>query len=115
MPNNEQTQRLERIIERLQEDEHLRGDLQDTAAKSLLQWAIAQVSAAAERGESELQEAVRNIRQAAAIAASSGLSEPEQVIAAANTALTGGAEHGLLAVKPAPIVLAEPCDDKEVG
>lgn len=115
MPTQEQKQRLERIIERLQEDERLRGDLQDSAAQSLLEWAIAQVSAAAQKGESELQEAVRNVRQAAVKAASSGLSEPEQIIAVANRALSTSPEQGLVALSPAPIVLAEPHNDEKAS
>lgn len=113
MPTNEQNQRLERIIERLQEDEHLRGDLQDAAAKSLLEWAIAQVRAGAQGGEAQLQATVRNVRQAAAKAASSGLSEPTQIIAAANTALSRPVEQGLLALSPAPLVPVEPHNDEE--
>ncbi|HEX9369717.1 MAG TPA: hypothetical protein VF897_01875, partial [Roseiflexaceae bacterium] len=41
-------ERRQRIVERIQEDERLRGDLEDEAAKALLSWASARAAAAAD-------------------------------------------------------------------
>src|SRR4051794_40893026 len=42
-----ENKRQQRVVERILEDERLRGDLEDTAATALVHWATAQAEAAA--------------------------------------------------------------------
>lgn len=74
------------LLERLQEDESLRGDLEDRAAVALLAWAsarIREVAADPQRGDEALAADVQAIRQAARAAARMGMNDPQQVVAAA--------------------------------
>jgi hypothetical protein len=48
----DETMSLERAAERLYEDERLRADLTDDAARVLLDWAVATLERAQSRGES---------------------------------------------------------------
>lgn len=82
--------RQQRMIERLQEDEHLHGDLTDEAFKALLDWATAKVHAATDdvaRPDAEVEADVQAIRSAARKAARSGESQSQQLVALAETAL----------------------------
>jgi hypothetical protein len=49
--SDEEALTLERATERLLEDERLRSDLADDEAKPLIDWALAALTAAADRGE----------------------------------------------------------------
>lgn len=85
-----ENERQQRLIERVQEDERLRGDLEDTAAIALVQWASDQVARAAAdpaRPDDEVETEVQSIRRAARTAANSGEGDPQQLIALANEAL----------------------------
>ena len=78
------------LLERLQEDESLRGDLEDPAATALLDWASARIRAVAadpQRGDEALAADAQAIRQAARAAARMGISDPQQVVTAAAAAL----------------------------
>lgn len=89
------------LIERIQEDERLRGDLGDTAATALVHWAIEQVQHAAadpQHSDDDLAAIAQAIRSAARGAARSGTEEIAAVIACAETALAGS---GVLAPAPA--------------
>jgi hypothetical protein len=87
------TERAQRAIERLHEDERLRGDLDDTAARALLDWASQQVATLADNAnhsDSEVSAGVQAIRTAARAAARSGLNAAQEVVAAAEQALRLG-------------------------
>ncbi len=84
------TNRLQRFLERIQEDERLRGDLMGDAATALVQWASEQVQQVAgdpARPDAEVEAAVKTIRMVAAQAARNGDSTPEQVVAEASALL----------------------------
>lgn len=104
--------RQQRLIERIQEDERLRGDLEGEAAKSLVAWASAKVEAAAadEARPDELVEAeVQTIRATARRIARSGEHDPQQVVALAEAALgeaATGAEANTAPAASQPV--AEP-------
>jgi hypothetical protein len=91
-----ENERQQRLIERLQEDERLRGDLEDTAATALITWASNLVARATEdpaRADDEVETEVQAIRRAVRTAAYSGEQDPDQVVSIANEALgkQGGA------------------------
>ena len=109
--------RQQRLLERVQEDERLRGDLAGEAATALVAWASAKVrdaSADQQQPDAEVEQAVLAIRQAARASASSGETDPATVIALAENLL--GQQHGagpqqaVAAVLPvrAPIAQEEP-------
>jgi hypothetical protein len=89
-----QNERQQRLIERVLEDERLRGDLEDTAATALVEWASQRVATAAAdpaRPDAEVEAEVQAIRAAARSAARSGETEAQRVIELANAALAGSA------------------------
>ncbi len=97
-----ENERQQRLIERVQEDERLRGDLEDTAATALVEWASQRVATAAAdpaRPDAEVEAEVQAIRAAARSAARSGESEPQRVIELATAAL---AESAKSAPQPQP-------------
>ncbi|MDZ4717823.1 MAG: hypothetical protein SH847_05085 [Roseiflexaceae bacterium] len=80
------SERAQRSIEAIQEDERLRGDLEDSAAIALVEWASALATTIANdpnRSDSEVDAAVQSIRKAARSASRSGTNDPQQVVAAA--------------------------------
>jgi hypothetical protein len=85
-----ENERQLRMIERVQEDERLRGDLADTAATALVEWASQHVASAAadpDRPDAEVEADVLAIRAAARSAARAGEEEPKRLIALADAAL----------------------------
>lgn len=86
----DQNERQQRILERIQEDESLRGDLEDTAATALLNWAaqqVQQVTSDPVRPDTEVDAEVLAIRAAARAAAQSGENDPKRVVALAEAHL----------------------------
>lgn len=85
-----ENERLQRLAERIQEDERLRGDLEDDLASALLAWAIERVEVAAAdpaRPDAEVEPEVQAIRAAAQAAARSGESDPQRLITLAEAGL----------------------------
>ena len=82
--------RQQRLIERVQEDERLRGDLTDDTATALVEWASQRVAAAAAdpaRPDADVETEVQAIRTAARAAARAGEDDPQRVVALADAAL----------------------------
>jgi hypothetical protein len=87
-----ESNRKQMIVERLLEDERLRGDLTDPAARELLDWATARAAAIAgdpARSDAEVDAEVRELRRATLLAAISGEQEPARVLAHAEAQLAG--------------------------
>lgn len=86
MPSDE---RLQELLGRIQEDERLRGDLEDQAAKALVHWALAQTQQLAQidTDDETLEAHAKAIRTAARTAARSGEQQPQQVLELAETSL----------------------------
>jgi hypothetical protein len=114
MPENE---RQQRIIERIQEDERLRGDLEDDAATPLINWAIQRASAVAANTalpDDSVDAEVQAVRKAVQAAARSGETEPTRLIALAEGALnqslaqSPGAAQATLGVPPTDTQPAPP-------
>lgn len=85
-----QNERQQRVVERILEDERLRGDLEDTAATALINWASARAEAAAAdpaRPDDAVEAEVQAVRMAARSAARSAESDPQRLIALAEAAL----------------------------
>ncbi|HEY3228026.1 MAG TPA: hypothetical protein VGJ87_02330 [Roseiflexaceae bacterium] len=85
-----ENERQQRMVERIQEDERLRGDLEDAAATALVEWASERVAAAAAdpaRPDAEVDADVQAVRAAVRTAAHSGEGEPQRLIALAEAAL----------------------------
>jgi len=85
-----ETDRQERVVERILEDESLRGELEDPAATALINWASERagtIAADPSRSDPEVDAAAQAIRTAARQAATSGEQEPERVVALAEAAL----------------------------
>jgi hypothetical protein len=85
-----ENERQQRMVERILEDERLRGDLEDPAATALINWASARAAAAAAdpgRPEAEVEAEVQAIRAATRAAARSGEHNPHRLIAQAEAAL----------------------------
>ena len=85
-----ENQRQQHLLERVQEDERMRGDLAGAAATALVGWASAHVAAASadpNRPDGEVEQAVVAVRQAASQSARSGETEPEKVVALAENLL----------------------------
>jgi hypothetical protein len=79
-------ERQQRMVERILEDENLRGDLEDDAATALVDWASQHAAAAAAdpaRTDAVVEAQVQAIRQAARAAALSGETAPQRLIALA--------------------------------
>src|SRR5262245_40435690 len=79
-------ERVQQAVERIQEDERLRGDLEDTAARALVGWASERATAVAgdpARSDEEVEQALLAIRRAARLAARSGAVDAGQVVTAA--------------------------------
>src|SRR5262245_42926161 len=80
-------ERQQRMVERVQEDERLRGDLPDDAATALVEWASKHVAAAAAdpaRPDAEVEAKVQAIRTAARAVARTGETDPQRLIALAD-------------------------------
>jgi hypothetical protein len=93
-----ENERQQRMVERIQEDERLRGDLEDAAATALVEWASERVAAAAAdpaRPDAEVDADVQAVRAAVRTAAHSGESDAQRLIALAGAALAqdAGAPH----------------------
>lgn len=85
-----ENKRQQRMIERVQEDERLRGNLSDEAAAALVEWASQRVTAAAAdpaRPDVDVEAEVQAIRAAARSAARAGQADPQRVIGLADAAL----------------------------
>src|SRR6266496_199543 len=85
-----ETNRQQRVVERILEDESLRGDLEDPAATALINWASERAGAIAadpSRSDQAVEEFTLTIRTAARLAANSGEREPERLVALAEAAL----------------------------
>src|SRR6266508_3912393 len=85
-----ETNRQQRVVERILEDESLRGDLEDPVATALINWASERagtIAADPARSDAAVDAASLAIRAAARQAASSGEREPERVVALAEAAL----------------------------
>jgi hypothetical protein len=101
-----ENERQQRMLERVQEDERLRGDLPDDAATALVEWASRRVAiAAAEptRPDAEVEAEVQAIRAAARAAARAGQTEPQRVLAIAETKLAQGTVQAARPVTMAPV------------
>lgn len=88
-----ENERQQRLIERVQEDERLRGDLEGDVAKALVQWASERVGVAAAdptRPDAEVEAEAQAIRAAARTAARAGESDARQVVALAEEMLRQG-------------------------
>ncbi|MBC8162033.1 MAG: hypothetical protein H7Z42_12525 [Roseiflexaceae bacterium] len=86
--------RQQLLLERVQEDERLRGDLEGEAAASLVAWASDKVRAASNdpaRPDAEVEADVHTIRATARQIARSGVLDPQQVVVQAEVALTAAA------------------------
>ncbi len=84
------TSRQQQVVERILEDERLRGDLDDSAAKTLLDWATARaggVAADTTQSDEQVESAAREVRKATLVAARSGESDPRRLVALAEAAL----------------------------
>jgi len=82
--------RQQRMIERVEEDQHLRGDLVGETAQQLLDWATAKVRALTDdpaQPDAEVEAQVQAVRLAARQAARAGAAEPQGVVALAEAAL----------------------------
>jgi hypothetical protein len=113
------TDRQQRMAERILEDESLRGELEDSAATALVDWASQRAARAAAdpaQPDDQVEALVQQIRQAARTAALSGETEPKRLIAlaedriapAAGTSSASGAapaaaEEGTHAEQPAAV------------
>lgn len=81
-----ENQRQQLVVERILEDESLRGDLDDTAAQALLTWATGTagtIAADTTLSDAEVDNKVQAVRRAALIAAGSGVSDPTLLVAQA--------------------------------
>lgn len=101
------SERQQRAVERLSEDESLTEDLTDEPARALLKWASEQASALAgdaARSDEQVSEALKELRKAVRAAAASGETDGAKLVDQAATALakaikpaaessTSGAEH----------------------
>jgi hypothetical protein len=89
--------RRRRVLERLGEDERLRGDLEDTAASALLAWAERRARAAADdtsQSDQQVEAMVQAVRAAVQAAATSGETEPRRLVALAESQLSTAAVTG---------------------
>jgi hypothetical protein len=85
-----ETERQQRMVERILEDERLRGDLEDTAATALVQWASERAGAVAAdpaRSDEAVEADVQAVRKAARAAVLSGETDPQRLLAVAETNL----------------------------
>lgn len=84
--------RRQLVVERILEDEALRGELEDHAASALISWAAERAGALAadpSRSDAAVDSAAGAIRAAARAAAASSEQDPARVIALAEAALAG--------------------------
>ena len=96
-------ERRQRIVERIQEDERLRGDLEDEAANALLSWASARAGAAAadpSRPDAAVEADVQAVRAATRAAARAGESDPRRLIAVAEAELSRSRALDSAAARP---------------
>jgi hypothetical protein len=85
-----ETHRQQTVVERILEDESLRGELEDPAATALINWATERAgkfAADPAHSDAEVDATTLAIRTAARQAAGSGEQEPERVVALAEAAL----------------------------
>jgi len=85
-----ENERQQRMVERILEDERLRGDLEDSAATALINWASERAGSAAAdpaRPDDAIEADVQAIRKAAQAAARSGESDPARLVEVAQAAL----------------------------
>jgi hypothetical protein len=86
-----ENQRQQRMVERIQEDERLPGDLPDDAATALVEWASRRAAAAAadpQRPDAAVEAEVQMIRAAARAAARAGEQDVPRLLALAEAELT---------------------------
>lgn len=98
-----ENQRQQLVVERILEDESLRGDLDDTAAQALLTWATGTagtIAANTTLSDAEVDNKVQAVRRAALIAAGSGVSDPKLLVAQAAAALPAAAPDAVSAITP---------------
>jgi hypothetical protein len=116
-----ETDRQQTVVERILEDESLRGELEDPAATALINWASERAGAIAadpSRSDQAVDAAVQAIRMAVRQAASSGEQDPERVVALAEAALAKQAPSQASEIAeaapsqpPAVLTAAEPQPD----
>jgi hypothetical protein len=97
--------RRQRMAERILEDERLRGDLEDSSATPLIEWASARAAAAAAdpaRSDDLVEADVQAVRQATRAAARSGETDPTRLIAIAKAALGESSASQSGAIEAAP-------------
>lgn len=105
-----ETDRAQGLIERIQEDERLRGDLSDPAATALVAWATEQVQRAAadpQRSDEDLATLALAVRAAARAAAQAGDGPASEVLARAEAQL---AQTGTAPADPAEAPVAAPAE-----
>jgi hypothetical protein len=98
--------RRQLVVERILEDEALRGDLEDRAASALISWAAERAGALAAdpaRSDAAVDAGAGAIRAAARAAAASSEQDPTRVIALAEAALAGAAEHDPASAESLPV------------
>jgi hypothetical protein len=108
MPDNNRQQRM---VERILEDERLRGDLEDDAASALIAWASERADAAAAdpaRPDDAVESDVQAVRQAARAAVLSGETDPQRLVAVAEAQLSHGAAPAAAVGPGAPQGQASP-------
>lgn len=107
-----ETDRAQGLVERIQEDERLRGDLSDPAATALVAWATEQVLGAAadpQRSDEDLAALAQTVRSAARTAAEAGDAPAAEVVARAQANLAQAAPAAPAPAAEAPAqTLAEP-------
>lgn len=107
-----ESSRRQMIVERFLEDERLRGDLTDAAARELLGWATARAAVIAgdpARSDAEVEAEVQGLRRATLLAAISGEQEPARVLAHAEAQLAGApAARAAQPANASPAAAVEP-------
>jgi hypothetical protein len=108
--------RQQRMVERIQEDERLRGDLEDSAATALVNWASERAAKAAAdpaRPDDAVEAEVQMVRKAAQAAARSGESDPQRLLSLAEEALAGSAAPATGAAQPPAAAPPPPSASRE--
>jgi hypothetical protein len=84
-----ENERQQRMVDRILEDERLRGDLEDNAATPLIAWAAERAKEAAadpNQPDEVVEERIASLRAAVREAAGSGDTDPQRLIALASRA-----------------------------
>ena len=118
-----ENQRQQLVVERILEDESLRGDLDDTAAQALLTWATGTagtIAADTTLSDAEVDNKVQAVRRAALIAAGLGVSDPTLLVAQAAAALPTAAPDAVSASAPGttegtPILATAPVPNNPIA